>query len=180
MGFPKVLLSRNQVLLIHENILKLKEAGWGEIAVVLSDRSLEQIVSSCHYNIEFNFNSDPDAGMISSIRLGLEWARSDSAGILTWPIDVPFVEKDTLEQIRGKVKPNRIVIPSFKNRRGHPAFWGKEIWKRLKDKSADNGAKQVLYNLNDSIIHVEVNDPGILLNFNTQEAAEKHGLHCYT
>jgi len=174
MGFPKLLLAEKNELLFERMIDNLRATNWSEICIVLSDLHLADFVSERQPEISIIHNQFPEAGMISSIRLGLKWAEETSAGILTLPIDHPLVSGETLDAIRNTAVSDSIVIPTFQGRRGHPTWWGRLTWNYLKDAIADNGANAVLRLPEVKVKEVSVMDEGVLMNINTPEIAAKY------
>jgi len=179
MGFPKLLLAENNELLFERMIHNLRSTNWGKICIVLSDSHLADFVTERQPEISIIHNQFPERGMISSIRLGLKWADETSAGILTLPIDHPLVSRETLDAIRKTAKFDKIIIPTFQGRRGHPTWWGESYWDYLNDTIADNGANAVLRLPEVKVKEVAVMDEGVLLNINTPEIAAKYNLKRY-
>lgn len=177
MGFPKLLLAENGEWLVKTMLMKLEKAGWNKLGIVLSDDYLIDIVASKLTEIEIIRNTTPETGMIGSIRLAIEWAGEDSVGLLTWPVDHPLVELATLRSIRSAAGPDRIVVPEFQgNRRGHPTWFGRTVWKRLLSSEADWGARAILNHREVSVLGLPVEDDKVLLNINTPEDVIKHRL----
>ena len=144
MGFPKLLLASAGDLLIDFMIERLEYSGWGEIAVTVSDESLADFVRCRYDNVAAIVNHNPDEGMISSIRLGLNWAEDAQTGLLTWPIDHPLVGVSTLQKMLRFSTEDAVTVPTFDGKRGHPTFWGKESWTKLRSTAADQGAREIL------------------------------------
>jgi molybdenum cofactor cytidylyltransferase len=176
MGFPKLLLAKNNELLFERMIHYLRLTNWGEICIVLSDLHLADFVSERQPEIKIIHNQYPERGMISSIRLGLEWAGEAAYGILTCPIDHLLISKETLDILNQAISNDNILIPVFHGRRGHPTWWGKSYWNYLNDKITDNGANAVLHIPEVNIKEIPVNDEGVVININTPEIAKKHNL----
>ena len=82
MGFPKILLSREKEWLLESMIRNLHATGWHRVAIVLSDKALCRLISDRLPQVEIIFNEEPDKGMINSIRLSIDWAGENVAGLL--------------------------------------------------------------------------------------------------
>jgi len=176
MGFPKLLLAQNGVLLVEKMINRLSESGWDRMGVIVSDEKLVSFIDNRFPDTDVLFNHDPDRGMISSIRIGLDWADDNAAGLLTWAVDHPLVGSDVLRSIRSTATMNRIVIPLYNNRRGHPTWWGKSCYELLRSTRADQGARQLLRLPEMNIFELRVEDEAVLHNINTPEDAARFNL----
>ncbi len=174
MGFPKLLLARQGRLLIEQMIDMLKTAGWQSTGIVVSDKQLTGFISDMLPDVDIIFNPQPERGMISSIRLGLDRAGDDAEGLLTWPVDHPLVTLKTLELIRAAADFDRVVVPAHQHRRGHPTWWGRSSWQLLQDSAADYGANAILKTTGVKVLEIPVDDEGVLVNINTPEDAVRH------
>ena len=179
MGFPKLLLCSNGKLVIEQVVSRLSAAGWKPIGLAVSDDRFTDLIHEKLPNVDIIFNQQPDKGMISSIRLGLDWAGKEAAGLLTLPVDHPFVGIETLRGIRSRADSEKIVAPVHKDRRGHPTWWGRKSWNLLKAPIAEDGARAVLRAQEVDVIELRVDDEGVLLNVNTPEDAAKYNLERY-
>ncbi len=179
MGFPKLLLAHDGVPVLREINRRLHRSGWGGTGVIISDEGLESFVRDWLPDAALLFNPRPERGMISSIRLGLEWAGDEAAGLLTFPVDYPLVGCETLQSIRSAAAADRVVIPVYQNRRGHPTWWGRSCWEFLYSDIADHGAREALRLPGINVIEETVSDDGVLHNINTQEDAVRFNLERY-
>jgi len=180
LGFPKLMLAINQVPVIKTMGEKLLSAGWTDISVVVSEPQLEAFIRKFLPLADIIANHHPSPGPISSLRLGLAWAETNSAcGVLAWPMDCPLVLEATLQSLRQTASPDQIVIPVYESRRGHPTWWGKASWSILKSPVADEGANVIIRQRLAQIQEQSVDDAAILVNINTPEQARNYGLGVY-
>lgn len=187
MGFPKSLLAVDGKLIMERMIEDLYRAGWGRVGIVLSSVWLSELFHKLLTNVAVIINRYPEAGMISSIRLALAWVsvgqpflavhdRYVVEGLLTLPVDHPLISLTTLEAIRTTAAHDRIVIPTFNNRRGHPTWWGRDYRELLNSSVADGGAYGILHSSGVNVVELPVEDEGVLININTPADAAEHGL----
>jgi len=176
MRFHKLLLAKDGKLLAEQMLYRLRSTGWGRIAVVISDRSLIEFIHREIPGVSIIINSKPDRGMISSLRLGLDWAGAGEPGVLAWPVDHPLIEVITLDKLRTAINAGKVVIPVYKDKRGHPTWWGQELWKKLYSMDADEGAREVLGLPDIEVVELSVNDESVLQNIDTIEDAERFNL----
>jgi len=179
MDFPKLLLASQGILAVEQIVHRLSISGWNQVGITISDKSLYDFIMDKMPQVDIIFNPEPEEGMISSIRLGLDWAGDDAEGLLTLPVDHPLIRVGTFRELRSNAEPDKIIVPVFNNHRGHPTWWGRSSWDLLKSSIADNGAKDVLKASDVEILEISVDDDNILLNINTPEEAIKHNLEKY-
>lgn len=179
MGFPKLLLKQDGRLCASRIIEDLREAGWGRTAVVVSTGDLMEFVKLQLPSAEAIFNPEPARGMISSLRLALDWAEGGAEGLLALPVDHPLVTRETLRKLRSQAAPEWAAVPEYRGQRGHPTWWGRAAWRALRSAEADEGANQVLRRYDIQIRLLPVDDPRILVNINAPEDMERYHLQPY-
>ena len=116
-------------------------------------------------------NPHPEDGPLSSIRLAVNEMPAQSA-LLLWPIDHPMVAPETVDAIVAAHQhaPEAIIAPSYEMKRGHPSVfpaWCRQLFFEI---ALDGGARTILRQHPERIVHVAVDDPWILRNLNTPEA----------
>jgi len=171
MGFPKLLLSLRGKPVVEQMVAYLRGAGWVEVAVVISEVWLEKFLRQRLPDVSVIINSTPEEGMISSLRLGIDWAGRRSDGLLGWPVDHPLVEPFTLELMRERASAELVLVPTYNDQRGHPTWWGRSSWVTLSSPEADSGAREVLYMPSVKVEEVPVRDAGVIINVNTPAEA---------
>jgi len=176
MGFPKAKLSKNGIPILRAMVEALIEAGYYPVGVVIGEKALEKWVAQEVPDVDRIFNQTPELGAISSLRLAIKAMENSASGLLSWPVDHPLIAVETLKQMKLLATATNIVIPTFDGRRGHPTWWGRGSWEMLMSEAANNGANRILKLLENIVIEVPVNDPGVLVNIDTPEVAARHGL----
>jgi molybdenum cofactor cytidylyltransferase len=69
--------------------------------------------------------------------------------------------------------PNRIVVPVFEGRRGHPVLFASNILEEILALAASQGANIVVRKDPSRVFQVSVNSPGILLDIDTPKDFHK-------
>lgn len=115
-------------------------------------------------------SSSPD--MLSSIKIGIDCALKEgwnAAGWLIWPIDHPFVKPETITSLISlfQQKPQTIIKPKYKGKRGHPLIIPAQLI--LPAKPQPGGLRTVLSTSKFPAIDVEVADPSVVRNVNYKE-----------
>jgi len=119
--------------------------------------------------LEVVVNEEPERGMLSSIRRGL----TDEDSYLIFPVDHPLVQVETMDMlIRAAERQSApaVIVPVFGGRRGHPVLIPKSMFEDLRD---FNGGSLADFIHARNVQAVEVDDAGVVTNFNTLEQLQK-------
>ena len=119
------------------------------------------------------FNPDYEKGMITSFQAGIRALLRDASGAFLFLVDHPLVEPATIEIIISNLAPNRIVLPTFEGRRGHPVLFSSEVLEEILAVPSSEGANIVVRKDPNRIVEVPVNAPGILVDIDTPEQFKK-------
>lgn len=121
-------------------------------------------------SVKYLFNHDWKSGMLSSIHRFLKTILDQPVkGFLMVPVDHPFVLESTYAEILRNAQENRIVIPRFNGRKGHPVFWGSAFFEALMNADPQIGARDVSRSNKDKIMFINTLDSGILKDIDTME-----------
>ncbi|HVN81897.1 MAG TPA: nucleotidyltransferase family protein [Terriglobia bacterium] len=117
-------------------------------------------------------NPDYEQGQLSSLLRGLKELEGTSIeGVMLLLVDHPFVTEKLIRRLvrafsRGT---HALVIPTFRGRRGHPVIFGRPLFSELMHAPLHLGAAEVVKANTDEILHMEVEDEGILIDIDTPE-----------
>ncbi len=106
---------------------------------------------------------DNTKGLSQSLIAGIE-KNIDAKGWLIALGDMPYVEGQTIEQIKNEMRVNNIVIPRFHSRVGNPVGFGSDFKEQLLMLRGDAGAKSITLSNSSRVVNVDVDDEGILLD----------------
>lgn len=143
----------------------------GRVSCVVrpEDTALIRLLSA-EQGIELVFAHEAAQGMSASLRAGLE-ANLMAAGWLIALADMPLIQLSTLRQLQTAfIQHNNIIIPTHQQQAGHPVIFPQRFKAPLLALTGDRGGKAVLRNHPAACCYVEVDDPGILQDFDTAEA----------
>jgi molybdenum cofactor cytidylyltransferase len=171
MGRPKALLPI-QGRTFLENILAAISRTSIEDAIVVLGHHRDQIERNVSLP-SVVFNADYEQGMITSFQAGIRKLSWDTTGAFLFLVDHPLVEPTTIESMIMNLAPNRIVLPTFERRRGHPVLFSSEVLEEILALAPSEGANIVVRKNPDRIIEVPVNAPGILVDIDTPEQFER-------
>ncbi len=113
-------------------------------------------------------------GMSSSIREGLKALRGDEEGVLIVLGDQPLTRTDTVDVLLRAYNESRAlaVVPSFDGRWGNPVLVDLSLREQMESIVGDTGCRELIRGLEDVLV-VDVDDPGILVDIDTEEDLHK-------
>ena len=114
-------------------------------------------------------NPDWPEGLASSLRTGIGALPPHSPGALVCLADTPFFKADTARSVIPFDDLSLVVLPRFQGRHGHPKYFPRRLFPELLKLQGDQGARNVLHRFQEKTRIVEVDDPGILKDFDTPE-----------
>ena len=172
MGRPKALLPfRGRTFL--ENILDaISRSSISHAVVVLGHHreAIERETIGLPFSV---FNPDYEQGMITSLQAGIRVLPPGASGTFLFLVDHPLVDPFIIEALIARLAPNRIVLPTFEGRRGHPVLFASQVLEEIVALPEGQGANIVVRRNPDRIIEVPVDAPGILVDIDTPEQFQK-------
>lgn len=163
----KPLRKMGQTTMIQKGIDTLRQAGITPIVVVTGyqaeelERHIAHRGAVCVRNKKYE-----NSQMFDSVCLGLKKIGKKTDQVLLCPVDIPLISPDTL--IRIKETNAGIVIPVYQGKTGHPVLLGKEIFPAIMNYEGDRGLRGAIEACGEEIVHLELEDPCILMNTNTE------------
>jgi molybdenum cofactor cytidylyltransferase len=172
MAHPKPLLpieGKPALLSIGERLL---ETGFSPVVTVISTPLHKEILSFDFWG-PVVINDETEKGPLHSFRLGLRILSDETDAALLYPVDHPFVRLDTLQKLKEAASKEKVVVPCYQNRRGHPTLFGRDLWPLTFSLTLEEGARGVLRRRPEAVSLLEVNDAGVVQNLNTPADWEK-------
>lgn len=168
-GHIKQLLKCGDKNFIETIILKLRSVNIPEIIVVLGANYKKIIQNTRLYNAKVLRNRDWREGQLSSLKVAIKELSSDSEGFILNPCDCPLVKNETYKKIIKfwQKNKNKIVIPTFKNIKGHPVIFPARFYGNLLSDDLPEGARTLIKKSQDSTKLVEVNDENVTVDIDT-------------
>jgi molybdenum cofactor cytidylyltransferase len=171
MGGPKALLKIGQTTFLRHVAEALRRPGVSSVIAVLGhdhERVAEE--AALDDRLQTTYNPRHAEGMLTSIWCGLDAAGRLGAGaVLLHPVDHPLVEAETVDRVMEALAQGaKIAVPSHAGRRGHPGGFARETWEALRGASPARGARGVLQDHPDWIVHVP-GGPGCLQGVDTPD-----------
>jgi molybdenum cofactor cytidylyltransferase len=145
-GRPKCLLELGGVPLIRRQLIALSGAGVDEVVVVLGHHAdaIDAVVRD--FPVTVVRNPDPDAGQVSSQRLGLAALGGKLDAIVVALADMPLVNAQDITALIGAYKKRpegtAVVVPFHAGEPGNPVVFAAEVREQILAGAADVGCRQ--------------------------------------
>jgi len=189
MGEPKQLLPWGAHTIIEQIVETLVASPVDEILVVLGHRAGEigakvaAFTARSHCDpvrnsarVRTTLNPDYRSGMLSSLQHGIRTLAQDTHASFIVLCDQPQLKASTLRALRTAFEQSGrgIVAPSFAMRRGHPLLIDLRKYKyEILAIDGAPGLQKLLREHTDDILHVNIDDPAVLVDLDTREQYER-------
>lgn len=132
--------------------------------------------SQASQNLLLVENQDWKTGQSSSLRAGIETlvsmpGSSHLKGVIIMLGDQPLIMPETLTYLASQhVSAHaKATAPFFGNRRGNPVILSPELFSDVLLLGGDKGARELIAGLGDTLNRVDVDDPGVVKDIDTQD-----------
>jgi len=107
--------------------------------------------------------------MASSIRYGIESLKNNYDGAMILLGDMPFIESKTIDEMMDLYHDSGIVVPVKDGKQGNPVLFSSTFFPELRLLTGDKGAKRIIRENHDSVIHTTVLTDEIFHDLDTPE-----------
>ena len=168
MGQPKQIMSINGKPFISRCLDHIAATGISDVVVVLGAYRKEVFQLIAGRPTKVVFNRAQESEMADSVRLGLSAVDRGASGVLVCLSDHPLVTGDTYQRLVDfhRLHPDKILIPTFRKRRGHPGLFPKA---RIDQVFSGFHLRQIIDGSTRAVEGLEANDGGILWDIDTPE-----------
>ena len=121
---------------------------------------------------------EADRGMGASLAFGVSHLPEDAPGCLVSLADKPFVRRESVAAVRQAFgqRPEVIVVPAYRGRRGHPVAFGRDHLPALARLDGDAGGRQLIRERPDAVEELPLQDPGIIRDVDRREDIDAGGV----
>jgi molybdenum cofactor cytidylyltransferase len=142
---PKATLLLGGVPLIRRQLIALSGAGVDEVVVVLGHHAeqIEPLVAD--FPVTLARNPDPDAGQVSSLRIGLDALSRRVDAVLVALADQPLISTDDITALIGAFKrrgDHAVVVPQVDGEPGNPVMFTADVRDAILAGDANVGCRQ--------------------------------------
>lgn len=172
MGQPKMLLPWGRSTVLEHVIATFLEAGLEEILVVTGGAREQVEHQISRYPIRKIHNEEFASGeMLSSIQCALRAITDRTDAVLVGLGDQPQVQGQVVKQVCEAYRQsgNRLIVPSFDFRRGHPWLVARPLCRELLEMKSPDSPRNFLTRHASEIHYVNVETDSILADLDTAE-----------
>ncbi|OGP95648.1 MAG: molybdenum cofactor cytidylyltransferase [Deltaproteobacteria bacterium RBG_16_47_11] len=172
MGGDKLSLPWGRKTMLEHCFQTLLRSEVQELVVVLSIRNKGVRNLFQGRKVRIVINPLSKMGMSASIRRGLQEIHPHCHGILIALGDQPLLKTSTINALirtfdQGK---GRIIVPSFRGRRGHPVIFHRRFKKELLNLKGDMGGRSIIESHPEEVRVVPVKSIGVVKDVDTWPA----------
>lgn len=176
MGQPKMLLPWGSSTVIEHVITTFLTAGLDEIIVVTGGarEQVEMLISP--YPVRRVHNGGFESGeMLASLQCGLRAMSDQVQAVLIGLGDQPQVQEESIRLVCKAYRNSqtRLVVPSFRMRRGHPWLVARALWSELLAMKPSESPRDFLNRHTDEVHYVNVQTETILADLDTPDDYQK-------
>ena len=143
---PKCLLELGGVSLIRRQLIALSGAGVDELVVVLGHHAGRIEPAVRDFPVTLVHNPDPDAGQVSSLRLGLSALSPKIEAVVVALADQPLIGSSDISDLIGAYKKRpegaHVVQPSVDGQPANPVVFSREVCDQILAEGVHIGCKQ--------------------------------------
>lgn len=110
-----------------------------------------------------------EIGMGHSLAYAAGLLSRECQGVMVVLADMPCLSAGLIKTLIKHSQSDRITIPQFEGRRGHPVLFGSDFIPDLSQMSGDIGARELINAHSNSIDLIEMTDNGCLLDLDNAE-----------
>jgi molybdenum cofactor cytidylyltransferase len=177
MGTPKALLPVEGQTFIERIVAAFRKAQVEKIMVVLG-RHVEEIRPKiAQLPVQIAVNENYKNGQLSSLQVAIRSLEGENVeAILVHLVDHPFLDPGLVDQMVRRFRESKklIVLPRYRDRRGHPVLFSSKLFPELLAASLEVGAKEVVRAHLSDTLEIETAEEGVMIDIDTPEEYRRH------
>lgn len=157
---------------LHRIIATMREGGVTDVLVIGRPDAPDVREAAVRAGARFVANERHAGGQLTSIVAAVNAVdRPGVRGLLVMPVDMPFARPASFAEVLRDFggAPERIVRAVHGVRHGHPVIFGRAFFDPLRHADPAVGAKAILRAHPGAVRDVEVDDPGVLRDVDSQD-----------
>lgn len=175
MAIPKLLLPFREKTIIETVISNVIQSKAEEILVILGAESKKIEEKIKNFPVKITKNPHYRRGMLSSVQWGYRNLAENIEAVLICLGDQPSISVTTIDKVIKSYKKTKkgIVIPVYKNERGHPVLIDIKYRSEVENLNPNIGLRQLIYNHPQDTLEVKVKSPSILRDIDDVDDYER-------
>jgi molybdenum cofactor cytidylyltransferase len=176
MGQPKMLLPWGKRTVIEQVVDVLVEGEVEKIIIVTGGLKEQYEGLLSNYPVDVVFNPHYENGeMLDSLKIGIQQLSDPIRAAFIVLGDQPQILPDTVRKIKKSfiLTGNKIIIPSYHMRRGHPWLVERSLWSDVDELQPPKTLRNFLELHQEEIHYLLLDSPSILSDLDTPEDYER-------
>ena len=166
----KPLLPFGDQTVIERTIQYLRSAGVQTIVVVIGHRGADVRKVLINEDVSYVLNEKPESPMAESIKLGVAAVPASAGAILITPVDHAAVAPETVTAlIENWQSGARLVIPTWRDRGGHPVLIDRAFRAELLRSDLAKGLRSFFEIHKSEVVRLPVSSPFVVRDMDTWE-----------
>jgi CTP:molybdopterin cytidylyltransferase MocA len=172
MGTKKQLLPVQGLPAVVRCLESLRDSQVADVVIVVNPKGVDIVDATKGFPVKVAVNELPGSDMASSVKAGMACIDNDATGIMIHLCDHPLVRPETLGSMISahSRKPDAIIIPLYRGRKGHPTLFPRFV---LEDLGKVATLRDVIGQHFTKISLLDVDDEGVILDMDTPEDYRK-------
>jgi len=173
--FPATPLTPGKTTFIEHLISLARHPKVGAMRVVLGAHAAE-VRNRVELRPEWVvMNERWEDGQLSSIHAAIRSLPPDIHGLMLFLVDHPLISPGIVERLIDAFgrSPERIVLPVYDGKRGHPIIFPARLFEELLSAPLDVGARAVVWAHAEEVVEVPTQEEGVVLNLNDMKTLKQ-------
>jgi len=175
MGRPKALLELRGATFARRVVRALAGGGCAVVYFVTAEHDEDTSRIARDAGAVVLTNPDPGEGPITSLRLALQHLDSSVEAAVYLPLDYALIEAEHVALLLAVAAREHadLALPMVGGKRGHPAYFGRALFRELADPELAGGARSVVHRHLGRACLVQSEDPAFVTDIDTPAAYEE-------
>jgi molybdenum cofactor cytidylyltransferase len=175
MAQPKQLMLLGEQPMVRRVTEAVCDAGLSQVVVVVGAHAEKVRQALIGLPADVVVNEAWAEGMSTSLRVGLQALRPEIQAAFVVLADQPALTPGLLRQLADHYRTTAapIVAPFFQGQRGNPVLFTRSLFPELLALEGDQGARALLVQHSEQVECVELDDPAVILDVDTDQDYEK-------
>ncbi|MGF7060856.1 molybdenum cofactor cytidylyltransferase [Brassicibacter mesophilus] len=173
MNRNKLLLTLGNEAIIERVIKAAKDSDIDDIILVYNNEDVKKLAEK--HNIKTVFNERPDKGQSESMKIGINFACSETQGYMFIVGDQPFLDSRTINTLVKSFKEEScyIVAPVYNGKRGNPVIFSSHLKEKLLEVEGDKGGRKIIEECIKHTKLINIDNKAIGLDIDTWEEYQR-------
>ncbi len=142
-----------------------------DVILVVPKGTRERFEPYRNVRIHIVENPNPEGGMISSIRAGLNCTWAHERNFMIAPADIPYVDPEYVDRIAAAFATRgcKILIPTYKGLGGHPGVFSGNLREDFFLHGDNVGAREIILRYQVDTVRLHIHEPDVCFDIDTPE-----------